>query len=407
MTRYLFSREFGGALIITGTCIGAGMLSIPLVTAASGFATSIFLLIAVWLLMTTTAFLINEVNLAYQDGTNFSNMAYYTLGRFGQFITFISFLLLLYSLSAAYTTGGASLLGLLLSYIGISLGVKLNALLFVVVLGAFVYFGTRTVDQLNKVLLVFKAITFIGLVFFIAPHLSIENLIAENKGTPYIWAAFPILLTSFGFHHILPTVRTYLKSDRKKIYRATIIGSTIPLVIYLVWNVISLGAIPLYGDHGYQQIAASGNRLDDFVSTIAVYLNVPQVTAFINAFTNIALTTSFLGVTLGLYNFNQDTYRLKTKPHSHRLFAFIITFLPAWLYAIYYPDGFKSALGYASIFVAIILVSIPALMAWKVRKSQNKLTILSRLLLILIFFSGISIILLQVATDFGWLAVLK
>ncbi|MCF6777005.1 amino acid permease [Thiotrichales bacterium 19X7-9] len=407
MFKYLISREFGGALIITGTCIGAGMLSIPLVTAASGYTTSIILLVLIWLLMTITACLINETNLAFKDGTNFSNMAYYTLGRVGQLITFLSYLLLLYSLSAAYTTGGASLLSLLLSYFGISLNVKLNAAIFVIVLGAFVYFGTRVVDQINKVLLTFKVITFLGLVIFIAPQLSIEKLIQANAGMPYIWAAFPILITSFGFHHILPTVRSYLNSDRKKLYRATIVGSTLPLIIYIIWNTVSLGAIPLYGDDSYQNIAANGNQLGDFVSTIATYLNVPEVTAFINAFTNIAVTTSFLGVTLGLYNFNQDTYKLKTKPHSHRLLAFIITFLPAWLYAVYYPDGFKNALGYASIFVAIILISIPALMNWKVRKSQKRLTLFSKLLLILVFLIGIGIILLQIATDFGLLSVLK
>jgi tyrosine-specific transport protein len=379
------------------------MLSIPLVTAASGFTTSIVLLVIVWLLMTTTAFLLNEVNLAFKDGTNFSNMAYFTLGRVGQVITFLSYLLLLYSLSAAYTTGGASLLGLLLSYIGIDLPNKLNALLFVLVLGAFVYFGTRVVDQINKFLLFFKVITFFGLVIFIAPHLTLQNLIAKNAGIPYIWAAFPILITSFGFHHILPTVRTYLGSDRKKLYRATFIGSTIPLIIYILWNIVTLGAIPLYGDQSYQQIAANGNQLGVFVSAIAAYVQTPLVTGFINGFTNIAVTTSFLGVTLGLYNFNQDTYKLKTKPHSHRILAFVITFLPAWLYAVYYPDGFKSALGYASIFVAIILISVPALMTWKVRKTQKRLSFMGKLLLSIVFLSGLFMIGLQFATDLNLL----
>ncbi|MDE4984442.1 aromatic amino acid transport family protein, partial [Francisella tularensis] len=46
-----------------------------------------------------------------------------------------------------------------------------------------------------------------------------------------------------------------------------------------------------------------------------------------------ALSTSFLGVALGLFDFNRSTYRISENIQKHKIIAFIITFLPAYIYA--------------------------------------------------------------------------
>lgn len=102
----ILSRGFGSAMIIAGTCIGAGMLAIPATVAACGFGLAVVLLFAIWGLMTLTALLLADVNLSMRDGTNFNLMAKQTLGRGGQIVTWVAYLLLLYSLTAAYTAGG-------------------------------------------------------------------------------------------------------------------------------------------------------------------------------------------------------------------------------------------------------------------------------------------------------------
>ena len=55
---------FGGALLVTGTCIGAGMIGLPVKTAAIGFYPIVLLFSAVWLLMTCSAFLMLEASFA-------------------------------------------------------------------------------------------------------------------------------------------------------------------------------------------------------------------------------------------------------------------------------------------------------------------------------------------------------
>ena len=140
-------RRLGAALIITGTCIGAGMLVIPLTTAVLGFVFASVLLLVIALLMTATAFLIAEVNLGMPDGTNFSTMAKMTLGRPGQVVAWFSFLLLMYALTAAYTAQGSSLLGVWLSNVNIITPMWLDSLIYILIMGAFVYTGTFAVDS--------------------------------------------------------------------------------------------------------------------------------------------------------------------------------------------------------------------------------------------------------------------
>ncbi|MDE4961766.1 aromatic amino acid transport family protein, partial [Francisella tularensis] len=70
----------------------------------------------------------------------------------------------------------------------------------------------------------------------------------------------------------------------------------------------------------------------------------------------------FPGVALGLYDFNLSTYRISENIHIHKIIAFIITFLPSYIYAIAYPDGIKTALVKASIFVSILQVALPVMM---------------------------------------------
>ncbi|MDC0535075.1 amino acid transporter [Francisellaceae bacterium] len=408
MNKIPLGKKIGAALIITGTCIGAGMLVLPLITAACGFIISCILLFAIYALMTTTAFLIIEVNLSMPDGSNFSTMAKKTCGSTGQIIAWLSFLLLMYALTAAYTAQGSSLLGQWLSaYLNINLPDSLESFIFIIVFGGFIYTGTFAVDNLNKLLISVKGIAFIGLTIVIMPQISLKNLLQPTPNINLIWITLPLLITSFGYHTVLPSMRTYLKSDRKSLNSVILIGGSIPLIIYLIWEAITLGTIPLYGQYSFQYIASHGNDVTGLVQAYHELYNIPIINTFATIFTNVAITTSFLGVTLSLFNFNQDTYNLDTHKHFDKILAFIITYFPPFIFAVFYPDGFIIALGYASIFVAILLISMPAFMAWKVRSKQNRNSMTSKLFLSMIFLSGILMILLQILTQAGLLPSFK
>ena len=53
---------FGGMLLIAGSCIGAGMLALPIITGLGGFFSSIITIIITWAFMTYSGLLLLEVN---------------------------------------------------------------------------------------------------------------------------------------------------------------------------------------------------------------------------------------------------------------------------------------------------------------------------------------------------------
>lgn len=94
------------------------------------------------------------------DGSNFIEMTSKTLGPIGVAIVWICYVLLLYSLVAAYTVGGGSLLSTTLSSLDISLSEKFTGIIFILILGVFIYISTRVVDHVNKLMLTGKLLAF-------------------------------------------------------------------------------------------------------------------------------------------------------------------------------------------------------------------------------------------------------
>ncbi|MFC4892314.1 amino acid permease [Pseudofrancisella aestuarii] len=400
----ILSRKFGAAMIISGTCIGAGMLAIPATVASCGFFIGSILIISIWLLMTFTALVLAEVNLKMKDGSNFVEMTRDTLGSTGVVVVWITYVLLLYSLVAAYTVGGGSLISTILAQVGINLSSNLTGIIFVFVFGAFVYISTRAVDHMNKLMLFLKLTAFFLLVLVLASHIKLDYLKYTIKNGNYIWATFPVLLTSFGFHHIVPTLRTYVNSDKKALRQAIILGSTIPLIVYLLWIFVTLGSLPVETPTGIL-----GRKSGEITSVIINHYGggsgLISILSF--AFGFFALATSFLGVALGLFDFNRNTYGLESKQHKHKLIAIFITFLPAYIYAVLYPDGFIAALGYASIFVAILQVALPVIMFWVLKYRQEAIGFVMSLMTVMVVFIAIFIIVLQILVSIDLLPILK
>ena len=319
-------------------------------------------------------------------------------------IVWVCYILLLYSLVAAYTVGGGALISNMLAGTGIILtSTKISGLLFIFILGVFIYISTRVVDHVNKIMFSLKLIAFFLLVVFLVPHVTPQHLSYKITNNNLIWATFPILLTSFGFHHIVPTLRTYVNSDKKSLRQAIIIGSTIPLIVYIIWIFVTLGSLPVTSDNGIL-----GAHTGDVTTVIMNNFNSEHgyisTVSFLFGF--FALATSFLGVSLGLFDFNRSTYKIGSKSHKHKILAFIITFLPAYLYAISYPDGFRTALGYASIFVAILQVALPVIMLWVLNKRNNNLKIKTSIVTIIVVTISIIIIALQILGSLGELPAL-
>ena len=337
------------------------MLALPVSTASAGFLDSALFLVISWLVMTTGALLVLEVNLYLPKGSNMISMAQTTLGNKGKYLTWGCYLFFLYSLLAAYISGGTDVLQHLASLIQIQLPETIASLLFTLLLGTVVYNGIQMVDWVNRSLMFVKLGTLLLLMLLIAPHVSIKRL-GEGE-FKVIYGAMMILITSFGFASIVPSLRSYFDDDIPALRKAIIIGSIIPLICYLSWDAILMGVIP---SQSFAQIATSGHTTSALTDNLNIAIHSPWITDFFRLFAAICMLTAFLGVSIGLFDFLTDGLKLK-KQGMQRKQVFAYTFLPPLLVVIIYPSAYLKALQFAGLLCVILLVLLPTIMAYRAR----------------------------------------
>ena len=395
------SKTIGCTFMIAGTALGAGMLALPLVTAGSGFLVAAFALCFLWAMMCYTALLILEVNIHFPIGTSFGTMAEDTLGLWGKWTAFTAMILLFYALIAAYISGGANLFSEVSKYyLHLNVSSNLAAFIFTGFFGAIIYWETRVVDYVNRFLFTLKMAVLIITISIMLTHVEQHTVFNVAHKPIFILAAIPIIFTSFGFHGTIPSILKYLGLHATQLRFVFIIGSAIPLLIYLFWVLVTVGVLPLHGPISYHRIAAQHGSVGLFTIEISRWLNNHYITFAMNLFSNIAVTTSFLGVGLGLFDYFCDN--LKKAPTRRREFSALLTFLPPLFFALLYPEGFIFALGFAAICLAVLAVLLPACMAWSWRgRNKQPSQIIQyrvpggRIMLFLTFVFGLGIILLQ------------
>lgn len=353
------NRLVGATLLVSGTTIGAGMLALPVTTGLAGIIPSLIVMTAIWLFMMLTAFYLLEVNLRVKEESNLILMIHMTLGRPGEVVAWIVYLLLLYSLTASYMVGCSQILrDFLNQLVFLEIPEWVGPVSIFVIFAVLVYFGTQVVDFLNRFFMFGLVVAYVGIVGF-----------GCCKVAPEMWSYFDwkfllpsvsVVLTTFGYHIIIPTLTTYLEHDSRLLKKAIFIGSLIPYVVYVLWQLVVMGVVPVYGEYSLTEAAQQGIQVTFFLQAL---LANPWVGVAVRLFAFFAMITSLLGVSLSLSDFLADGLKIK-KTHLGKSFIVLLTFVPPLLFALFYPQGFILALKYAGICVVIILAILPCLMAW-------------------------------------------
>jgi len=399
-------QTLGSAFLVGGTAIGAGMLALPLVTGAGGFLCSVLTLLFVFLFMLASLFFLLEATLM-TEGTNANliSMCKQRLGRVGAFIAWGSFLLLLYSVAAAYLSGGGSLISnMMKSFFHLSISANCGIVIFLFIFGSIVVFETKAVDLINRVCMIGLISSFIFLCIFVSPQIKIDHY---RGGDPqFLWVAIPVIILSFTSHIIVPSLCGYLSGNIAKLKRALLLGSIIPLVFYLVWECVIIGMLPPSGHHSLESIGRAVHPVARLIDVLNVILDMPWIAAVVGFFSFFALATSFFGVALSLYDFLSDGLSIK-KTIKGKVSLLLFMFTPPLFFALFYPNGFVVALSYAGIFVAILYGILPILIVWHGRYIARRVVGFrvagGKPFLLLIFLGSLAVIILQVAAARGWL----
>ncbi|EDV18792.1 uncharacterized protein TRIADDRAFT_62737 [Trichoplax adhaerens] len=239
-------------------------------------------------------------------------------------------------------------------------------------------------------------ISFILLSAMLPAHVQTERLMHVDW-SPTLFT-LPILITSFGYHIIIPSLTTYMQHNRKMLRRTLVVGSIIPLLIYIFWEAITVGIIPLSGKVSLFSAWSSGESIS---MTLSRVLDAPFVRVSALFFSFFAIITSFLGVSLSLADFLSDGLRLGSKGFKGRVLSVLLTFIPPLIFLVVYKRGFVVALEYAGAFVAVLLVILPSLMVLKLKKPNQYQSPLKKALLCVIIAAGVLFIIADVMQQKG------
>ncbi|HGO5824036.1 TPA: aromatic amino acid transport family protein [Mannheimia haemolytica] len=398
------NKILGSALMIAGTTIGAGMLAMPLTSAGMGFGATALLLVGLWALLAYTGLLFMEVyQTAPQKDVGVASLAEQYFGLIGRVLATFSLLVLLYALLAAYITGGGSLLaGVMPEMADADMKLKTSILIFTAVLGAFVVVGVKSVDGLTRVLFLGKIVAFIAVLLMMLPKAKLENLTAIPLDNLLIISAVPIFFTAFGFHVIMGTINSYLDADIGKIRKSIYIGTAIPLVAYLLWQLATHGVL---SQNEFTTILAQDPTLNGLVKATSQITGSTILGEMVRLFSVLALITSFLGVSMGIFEGVGDLLKRLNLP-TNRLWLTLATFTPPILFALFYPDGFIMALGYAGLLFAFYGMILPIGLAWKARSRHPNLpyrVIGGNLALVVALIAGIIIMVIPFLIQLGYL----
>ncbi|MEL0607093.1 aromatic amino acid transport family protein [Vibrio echinoideorum] len=354
------SKVFGSTLIIAGTTVGAGMLALPLASAGIGFSTSLLLMLCLWGLMAFTALLMVELHQFAESDATLHTLAHTILGTKGKWIASFAVMFLFYALCSAYIAGGGAQFNQRISDIsGIELNGQITTLLFTLLVAGVVTIGTHSVDKVNRVLFGLKLIAMVLVLSFLAPNITSQYLMSMPLQQGLIVAAIPVVFTSFGFHGSIPSIVRYLDGDVRSLRKVMIIGSALPLVIYVFWQSVTLGVIS-------QEQLLSDTSLGALLVSLSQTVHQSNLSVIVGVFADLALLTSFIGVSLGLFEFMGDSLSSKLG-NGKRVKTAAITFLPPLGFALFYPQGFITALGYAAIALSVLAILLPTIMVYKVR----------------------------------------
>lgn len=359
------SKLLGSTLIIAGTTIGAGMLALPLASAGIGFSTSLMIMFALWAMMAFTALLMVEIHQYADKDATLHTLAKQILGRKGKWVATFAMLFLFYALCAAYIAGGgAQFTSRIGELTGLEVSGPTGTLIFTLIVAAVVTIGTGTVDRVNRLLFAGKMVAMVMVLTFLAPNVSQSYLLSMPLGQGLVIASIPVIFTSFGFHGSIPAIVNYLDGHTPSLRKAIVIGSAIPLIIYVFWQIVTLGVVS-------QPQLVENAGLSALIGTLSQTVHQSNLGNVIGIFADLALLTSFLGVSLGLFEFMGDTIR-KNDGNMNRMVASLATFVPPLMFALFYPQGFIMALGYAAIALAVLAIFLPLMMVSRVRRQSKE-----------------------------------
>ncbi|CDT32315.1 Putative tyrosine-specific transport protein [Vibrio coralliirubri] len=348
-------KLFGSSLILSGTALGAGMLAIPMVLAQFGFMISSVLMLLIFIGTTYSALLLAEACTKTKDNSGMSSVAYLTLGSKGKHFINALFYLLLVCMLIAYILGVGDIIHKLLLDVGVDVSASVAYTIFSLLMGAIVVSGKSYIDKLNRGLFILMVVMLFIVIASLFSNIRLDYLTQTSQYTANDVVQYSaVIFTSFASMVVIPSLVIYNReATQKQIRNMILLGSVIPLICYLTWLFAIIGNL---GTDAISQFHNISELISAF-SGQSAWLKV-----VIALFSALALVTSFLGVSMALYDQNKDAVT------NNKALAYALTFILPLVLAELFASQFVSMLDYAGMVLVFLAIWGPLAMVVKVRR---------------------------------------
>lgn len=230
--RKMAKHFFSAIATLIGITIGAGILGIPYAIARCGFLTGVIMILLIGFAVLFMNLYTGEVALRTKGSHQLTGYAYRYYGKFGKYFMTLTMIFYLYGALTAYIIKeGHFLFAVLNPVFGGSEAVY--SIIFFVIFSMIVYIGLRAIEK-SELWMGAVFIIIIIMIFLVSlPHINLENILSLDIDR--ICAPYGVILFSlFGVAGI-PEIREELKGNEKKLKKAIIIGSLIPIFVYILF----------------------------------------------------------------------------------------------------------------------------------------------------------------------------
>lgn len=330
--------------LVVGTVIGAGFLGIPSVVSKSGFYIGLSYLIFLGLTILLLNLMLGEISLRTKNNHQLTGYANLYLGKTGKKLMFFTLIFEVYSAILAYLTGITSSISFLIFgeikyilIIGIVIWLLMSSIISTGVRGMKKYLG-------------YSSLTILALIFIIS-LLNFDKIDYSNITSIYpqnFFLPFGVILFAYLGFTSMPEVERHLEGKEKLLKRSLIIGSLVPMILYILFTFVIVG---VYGESTKE---ISTFSLGKFVVVLGI----------------ITMSTAYIALSVAL----KDMFMLDYGKSWKNSWIYI-TLLPLLVFILFNYlglDSFTKILSLGGVISGGFIVTLILFMFVKAKKNGNR-----------------------------------
>lgn len=261
--------------MITGMTIGAGILGLPYAVAQIGLIPGVGLIIGLGIIILFLHLMIGEIASHTKQALQLPGMAGRYIGAWAEKLLATTVLIGSYGTLLAYMIGESQALVSIFGGNPLVWGI-----LFWSVGSFLLWGGLKRIKKIERACSLAVIIIIGGICLFLAFHFNVGNLTVIQSGNLFI--PFGVILFALHASPAIAEAHALLGGEEKKFRRAVIIGTLIPIVVYVLFVVAVVGA--------------TGSSTSE-IATINLGIRFGKPMLIIaNLFAILAMSTGFMGL---------------------------------------------------------------------------------------------------------------